>query len=66
MAHPFKKEYKLTYKRTIVDFPGFGQETMIIQLDNEFWTTQEEAQVREAFIRAYESTGIVLMDVSSE
>lgn len=66
MVHPFKKKYKLTYKRTTVDFPGVGQETMTIQLDNGFWTTHEEIRAREAFIRAYESTGIVFMDLSRE
>ena len=62
MAHPFKKKYKLTYKRTIVDFPGVSQGTMIIQLDNGFWTTREEFLTAESLIRTYESQGIVLID----
>lgn len=51
MAHPFKKKYKVTYKRTIVDYP------VAIQIDNEFC-------IMDSLVRAYESQGIILVDFS--
>lgn len=61
MAHTFKKKYKLTYKRTIEASPGIDQSIGIIQLDNGTWASQIEI---ENFIRLYESTRVILMDVS--